>query len=70
MIRANRNIMDPVGWTAAVLEWSALWWIAADEDVMLPPPSQSALASHATLTLNHPHDVMVCNVYMEAVHVA
>jgi peroxygenase len=35
MIRANRNIMDPVGWTAAVLEWSALWWIAADEDGLL-----------------------------------
>ena len=31
MIIANRTIMDPVGWTATVLEWGALWWIAKDD---------------------------------------
>lgn len=33
MLRGNRNIMDPTGWTAAALEWYALWWVAADKDV-------------------------------------
>lgn len=36
MLAANRNIMDPVGWTAGSLEWVALWWIASDENVSLP----------------------------------
>jgi peroxygenase len=27
----NMNIVDPVGWTAARLEWWALWLLSADE---------------------------------------
>ena len=33
MIYANRNIFDPVGWTATSLEWGALWWVAKDDEV-------------------------------------
>lgn len=33
MLRGNRNILDPTGWTAAALEWYALWWVAGDEEV-------------------------------------
>ncbi|EIE19761.1 Caleosin-domain-containing protein [Coccomyxa subellipsoidea C-169] len=36
MINGNRNIFDPVGWTAEFLEWSALWLIAADDKGLLP----------------------------------
>ncbi|KAK9918518.1 hypothetical protein WJX75_004673 [Coccomyxa subellipsoidea] len=36
MINGNRNIFDPVGWTAEFLEWSALWLIAADDKGFLP----------------------------------
>lgn len=32
MLRGNRNILDPTGWTAAALEWYALWWVAGDEE--------------------------------------
>jgi peroxygenase len=35
MIIGNRNIMDPVGWTAAALEWGALYYIAHNEQGFL-----------------------------------
>lgn len=35
MLKGNRNVLDPTGWTAAALEWYALWWIAKDEEGFL-----------------------------------
>jgi len=35
MLKGNRNILDPTGWTAGALEWYALWWIAKDEEGFL-----------------------------------
>lgn len=32
MLGRNRSIMDPVGATAAFLEWAGLYWVAADHD--------------------------------------
>ncbi|KAI8464843.1 MAG: Caleosin related protein-domain-containing protein [Monoraphidium minutum] len=32
MIHANKNIVDPNGWTATRFEWWALWLLCADDD--------------------------------------
>lgn len=32
MIRTLRDINDPFGWIAAILEWGFLWALAADYD--------------------------------------
>ena len=31
---ANRNVLDPTGWTAEKLEWWATWFIAGDKNVI------------------------------------
>lgn len=36
---ANRNIIDPTGWTAEKLEWWATWFIAGDKNVSTLAPS-------------------------------
>lgn len=35
---ANRNIIDPTGWTAEKLEWWATWFIAGDKNVSALAP--------------------------------
>ena len=58
MIYANRNVFDPFGWTATVLEWGALYWVAADDDVRSFPflfPIPLPLAASTTLELGRGH---------------
>ena len=33
MSEANRNVLDPTGWTAEKMEWWATWFIAGDKNV-------------------------------------
>lgn len=53
MIYGNRNILDPVGWSASSLEWGALWWVAADDEV---------LANLALFELPFPLDVLLADL--------
>ena len=61
MIYANRNVFDPFGWTATVLEWGALYWVAADDDVRSFPflfPIPLPLTASTTSSLA----VAICTV--------
>ena len=55
MIKGNRNVLDPTGWTATILEWYALWWVAADESVspFQPKILQMILTLFRILTMDN-----------------